>query len=82
MVSGSTDRTVRIWDMESLTEAHVFYGHTSTVRCLQIIEPVLDEATGEYYPAYPMIVTGSRDATLRVWKLPRKGEPPMRPQVS
>lgn len=82
MVSGSTDRTVRIWDMETLTEAHVFYGHTSTVRCLQIIEPVLDEATGEYYPAYPMIVTGSRDATLRVWKLPRKGEPPMRPQVS
>ena len=82
LVSGSTDRTVRIWDLDSLSEAHVFHGHTSTVRCLQIVEPVLDEATGEFYPAYPMLVTGSRDATLRVWKLPRKGEPPMRLEVS
>lgn len=75
LVSGSTDRTVRIWDLEDLTQTHVFFGHTSTVRCLQIVEPVYDEATGEFQPPYPLIVTGSRDASLRVWKLPKKGEP-------
>lgn len=75
LVSGSTDRTVRVWDLESLAETHVFFGHTSTVRCLQIVEPVYDEATGEFQPPYPLIVTGSRDASLRVWKLPKKGEP-------
>ncbi|ORY20270.1 WD40-repeat-containing domain protein [Naematelia encephala] len=74
LVSGSTDRTVRIWDLESLSEAHCFHGHTSTVRCLQIVEPVLDAATGKWMPPVPMVVTGSRDATLRVWKLPKKGE--------
>ena len=80
LVTGSTDRTVRIWNLDTLSEMHVFHGHLSTVRCLQIIEPVLDEATGEYQPAYPMFVTGSRDSTLRVWKLPKKNEPPVEVQ--
>lgn len=74
LVTGSTDRTVRIWDLETFTEAHCFLGHKSTVRCLQIVEPVLDKITGEYSPPYPLIVTGSRDSNLRVWRLPNKGE--------
>jgi F-box and WD-40 domain protein CDC4 len=74
LVSGSTDRTVRIWDMERNRCTHIFLGHTSTVRCLQIIEPVNinPDADGPpiWEPPYPLIVTGSRDSTLRVWKLP------------
>ncbi|OCF38570.1 F-box and WD-40 domain-containing protein CDC4 [Kwoniella heveanensis CBS 569] len=81
LVSGSTDRTVRIWDLEDLEEKHVFYGHTSTVRCLQIVEPVWDAETGTYQPPYPVIVTGSRDATLRVWRLPGKDDPPTRTET-
>jgi F-box and WD-40 domain protein CDC4 len=82
LVSGSTDRTVRVWDLENLCESHVFHGHTSTVRCLQIVEPEWDPSHKEYFPPYPMIVTGSRDSTLRVWKLPQKGDPGFRYGVS
>ncbi|ORX57385.1 WD40 repeat-like protein [Hesseltinella vesiculosa] len=68
LVSGSTDRTVRVWDIESGNCTHVFYGHTSTVRCLEIVMPKL--INGQMQPAEPLIVTGSRDFTLRVWRLP------------
>ena len=72
LVSGSTDRTVRVWDIERAECTQIFYGHTSTVRCLQIIMPRL-QADGEYFPEEPIIVTGSRDSTLRVWSLPKRG---------
>jgi F-box and WD-40 domain protein CDC4 len=81
LVTGSTDRTLRVWDLDTLRETHVFSGHTSTVRCLQIVEPVLDPETGVYHPPYPYIVTGSRDNTVRVWKLPRKGQPAVKKYV-
>ncbi|EFP78940.1 F-box and WD-40 domain-containing protein CDC4 [Puccinia graminis f. sp. tritici CRL 75-36-700-3] len=74
LVTGSTDRTVRVWNMRTGRNTHVFHGHTSTVRCLQIVEPVnVNPKTNEapiWEPAHPVIVTGSRDYTLRVWKLP------------
>ncbi|KAK9236295.1 WD40-repeat-containing domain protein [Lipomyces kononenkoae] len=81
LVSGSTDRTVRVWDIEKGICTHIFYGHTSTVRCLQIMQPVRTGTTPDgkpiMEPSRPIIVTGSRDASLRVWKLPdleRDGE--------
>ncbi|KAK4705709.1 F-box and WD-40 domain protein CDC4, partial [Phenoliferia sp. Uapishka_3] len=74
LVSGSTDRTVRVWDLEKGKCTHVFVGHTSTVRCLQIVEPenINPDLSGVpvWEPPYPLIVTGSRDWSLRVWKLP------------
>ena len=78
LVSGSTDRTVRVWNLANGRCTHVFGGHTSTVRCLAIVKPEwLDieiEGGGikrEKWPKRSMIVTGSRDHSLRVWTLPR-----------
>ena len=78
LVSGSTDRTVRVWDIDGGKCTQVFQGHTSTVRCLEILMPTPVEKTAEGHtmmPQHPLIITGSRDSNLRVWKLPKPGDP-------
>lgn len=78
LVSGSTDRTVRIWSIKTGKCTHVFRGHTSTIRCLDIIHPVKigvnDSGEDIIFPEVPLIVTGSRDHNLHVWKLPNVDE--------
>lgn len=78
LVSGSTDRSVRVWNIKSGEQLQIFQGHTSTVRCLVILKPVqvdtAPDGTPIMMPKEPLIITGSRDSTLRVWKLPQQGD--------
>lgn len=55
LVTGSTDRTLIIWDLISGERMKHLLGHTSTVRCVELVND--------------LVVSGSRDGTLRVWSL-------------
>ncbi|KAI7875782.1 WD40 repeat-like protein [Lichtheimia hyalospora FSU 10163] len=71
LVTGATDRTIRVWDIDTGQCRHVFHGHSGTVRCLTIVMPVKNPNTGIYEPQRPLIVSGSRDHSVRVWDLPQ-----------
>ncbi|EPQ27008.1 uncharacterized protein PFL1_05292 [Pseudozyma flocculosa PF-1] len=59
VVSGGCDRDVRVWDLGTGECRYVLSGHTSTTRCLKVLE------------GRPIAVSGSRDSTLRVWDIAR-----------
>jgi hypothetical protein len=59
VVSGGCDRGVRVWDVATGACRFVLDGHTSTIRCLKVLD------------GRPIAVSGSRDASLRVWDIER-----------
>ncbi|KAK2782095.1 hypothetical protein FQN53_000188 [Emmonsiellopsis sp. PD_33] len=56
LVSGGCDRDVRVWNMSTGECIHKLRGHTSTVRCLKMLNATT-------------AISGSRDTTLRIWDL-------------
>ncbi|KAK6854165.1 F-box and WD-40 domain-containing protein CDC4 [Apiospora arundinis] len=73
LVSGSTDRSVRVWDIEKGLCSQVFYGHTSTVHSHADRHRQGSGWSTSHDAPKPLIITGSRDSQLRVWRLPEAG---------
>ncbi|OAV89859.1 hypothetical protein PTTG_28515 [Puccinia triticina 1-1 BBBD Race 1] len=59
VVSGGCDRDVRVWDVMTGRCKYVLHGHSSTIRCLKVLD------------GRPLAVSGSRDSSLRVWDIER-----------
>jgi len=74
LVSGSTDQSVRVWDIPSGKCLHVLLGHTNTVRRLIILKAASPTGAAGLSSHEPLFITASRDATCRVWKLPRSSD--------
>lgn len=55
LLSGSCDRTIRVWDLDDEDNNREIRGHKDWVRCLA------------YSPDGKLLATGSRDATIRLW---------------
>jgi len=55
LVSGSDDRTVRIWDYQMKNCIQTLSGHTNNV------------SAALFHPTLPIIMTGSEDGTARIW---------------
>ena len=53
LITGSYDKTIRVWNLETGVQLHCLKGHTRGVRALQFDEVKL--------------ITGSMDSTLKVW---------------
>ncbi|NEO52125.1 MAG: WD40 repeat domain-containing protein [Okeania sp. SIO3B5] len=57
VVSGSSDHTVKVWNLNTATEILTFKGHTSPVNAVAVT------------PDGKKVVSGASDNTVRVWNL-------------
>ncbi|WVW81435.1 hypothetical protein I302_103429 [Kwoniella bestiolae CBS 10118] len=57
VVSAGCDKEVKVWNLDTGELLHSMRGHTSTIRCLKVLD------------RRPVAISGSRDHNLRVWDI-------------
>ncbi|ETO01313.1 WD-40 repeat-containing protein, partial [Reticulomyxa filosa] len=68
LCSGSADKTVRIWDIETTKEIHVFNGHLNEVYCVKFLPYFY------HVQRRAVICSSSADKTIRFWDISNKKE--------
>ncbi|ETO10485.1 G-protein beta WD-40 repeats containing protein [Reticulomyxa filosa] len=66
--SGSIDKTIRIWDIETIKQLTVFKGHEDNVNCVKYGSNKLRNIDGAN-----TIISGSSDKSVRLWDI-RSGQ--------
>ncbi len=56
-ITGSDDKTLKLWDIQTGRELHTLKGHFGEVTCVAI------------FPDGKHAISGSNDGTLRIWNL-------------
>ncbi|CAJ0862518.1 13066_t:CDS:2 [Entrophospora sp. SA101] len=68
------DQMIRVWDILEGICTHIFIAHTKPISCFQIVTPqnINPDPQGPpiIEPDATLLVTGSQDTTLKVWRLP------------
>ncbi|KAH3743789.1 protein serine/threonine kinase [Pelomyxa schiedti] len=62
--TASSDKTIKIWDMNKARSAHTLRSHTSAVNGLDFV-------TADTYPGY-VLISCSEDKSIRLWNLKSK----------
>lgn len=60
IISGSCDRTLKLWNLETAKCEHTFIDHTREIQCVSVVH--FDETNIK-------IVSGSNDKTLKIWNI-------------
>lgn len=69
MVSGSGDKTLRVWNVDSGECVRVLEGHEGWVTSVCVVDVGGDGGGGGGGAAVQRVVSGSLDKTLRVWEV-------------